>query len=43
MCEALNYYEPRMRSEFFLDGLRNKPMRVVLNASMVTSIPEACT
>ncbi|KAG3189469.1 hypothetical protein PC128_g11731 [Phytophthora cactorum] len=43
MCEALNYYEQRMRYEFFLDGLRNKQMRAVLNASMVTSIPEACT
>ncbi|KAG3207348.1 hypothetical protein PC128_g160 [Phytophthora cactorum] len=43
MCEALNYYEPRMRYELFLDGLRNKQMRAVLNASMVTSIPEACT
>ncbi|KAG2898328.1 hypothetical protein PC117_g22585 [Phytophthora cactorum] len=43
LCEALNYYEPRMRYEFFLDGLRNKQMRAVLNASMVTSIPEACT
>ncbi|KAG3245510.1 hypothetical protein PI124_g9765 [Phytophthora idaei] len=43
MCEVLNYYEPRMRYEFFLDGLRNKQMRAVLNASMVTSIPEACT
>ncbi|KAG4049566.1 hypothetical protein PC123_g15151 [Phytophthora cactorum] len=43
MCEALNYYEPRMRYEFFLDGLRNKQMRAVLNASMVTPIPEACT
>ncbi|KAG4039602.1 hypothetical protein PC123_g24850 [Phytophthora cactorum] len=42
MCEALNYYEPRMRYEFFLDGLRNKQMSAVLNASMVTSIPEAC-
>ncbi|KAG3003210.1 hypothetical protein PC121_g18098 [Phytophthora cactorum] len=43
MCEALNYYEPRMRYEFFLDGLRNKQMRAVLNASMITSIPKACT
>ncbi|KAG3110400.1 hypothetical protein PI124_g15797 [Phytophthora idaei] len=43
MFEARNYYEPRMRYEFFLDGLRNKQMRAVLNASMVTSIPEACT
>ncbi|ETN02841.1 hypothetical protein PPTG_15800 [Phytophthora nicotianae INRA-310] len=42
MCEALNYHEPRMRYEFFLDGLRNKQMKTVLNASMVTSIPEAC-
>ncbi|KAG3247523.1 hypothetical protein PI124_g7783 [Phytophthora idaei] len=42
MCEALNYYEPRMSSEFLLDGLRNKPTRAVLNARMVTSIPEAC-
>ncbi|KAG3085178.1 hypothetical protein PI124_g20858 [Phytophthora idaei] len=42
MCEALNYYEPRMRYEFFLDGMRNKQMRAVLNVSMVTSIHEAC-
>ncbi|ETK84626.1 hypothetical protein L915_10432 [Phytophthora nicotianae] len=42
MCEALNYHEPRMRYEFFLDGLWNKQMKAVLNASMVTSIPEAC-
>ncbi|KAG2977326.1 hypothetical protein PC121_g22372 [Phytophthora cactorum] len=42
MCEALNFYEPRMRYEFFLDGLRNKQMRAVFKASMVTSIPEAC-
>jgi len=41
MCEALNYNEPRMRFEFFLDGLRNKQMRAMLNSSMVTSIPEA--
>ncbi|KAG2898117.1 hypothetical protein PC119_g22283 [Phytophthora cactorum] len=26
MCEALNYYESRMRYEFFQDGLRNKKM-----------------
>ncbi|ETN22010.1 hypothetical protein PPTG_02069 [Phytophthora nicotianae INRA-310] len=38
MCEALNYHEPRMRYEFFLDGLWNKQMKAVLNASMVTSI-----
>ncbi|KAG3092338.1 hypothetical protein PI125_g17149 [Phytophthora idaei] len=43
MCEALNYYESRMRYEFFMDGLRSKQMRAVLNANMVTSIPEACT
>jgi len=42
MCDALNYNEPRMRFEFFLDGLRNKQMRAMLNSSMVTSIPEAC-
>ncbi|KAG2872248.1 hypothetical protein PC114_g26486 [Phytophthora cactorum] len=42
MCEALNYYDPRRRYEFFLDGLRNKQTRAVLNASMVTSIPEVC-
>jgi hypothetical protein len=42
MCEALNYNEPRMRFEFFLEGLRNKQMRAMLNSSMVTSIPEAC-
>jgi hypothetical protein len=42
MCDALNYYEPRMRFEFFMEGLRNKQMRVILNSSMVTSIPEAC-
>ncbi|ETP42524.1 hypothetical protein F442_10578, partial [Phytophthora nicotianae P10297] len=42
MCEALNYHEPRMRYEFFLDGLWKKQMKAVLNASMVTSIPEAC-
>ncbi|ETP33603.1 hypothetical protein F442_17878 [Phytophthora nicotianae P10297] len=42
MCEALNYHEPRMRYEFFLDGLRIKQMKAVLNTSMVTSIPEAC-
>ncbi|KAI9990479.1 hypothetical protein PInf_021481 [Phytophthora infestans] len=42
MCEALNYHEPRMQFEFFMDGLRNKQMRAVLNGSMVASIPEAC-
>ncbi|KAI9991958.1 hypothetical protein PInf_017338 [Phytophthora infestans] len=42
MCEALNYSEPRMQFEFFMDGLRNKQMRAVLNGSMVASIPEAC-
>ncbi|KAI9992911.1 hypothetical protein PInf_014853 [Phytophthora infestans] len=42
MCEALNYPEPRMQFEFFMDGLRNKQMRAVLNGSMVASIPEAC-
>ncbi|EGZ18958.1 hypothetical protein PHYSODRAFT_501060 [Phytophthora sojae] len=42
MYEALNYNEPRMQFEFFLDGLRNKQMKAMLNSSMVTSIPEAC-
>ncbi|KAG2912396.1 hypothetical protein PC115_g12320 [Phytophthora cactorum] len=43
MCEALSYYDPRMRYEFFLDGLSNKQIRAVPNASMVTLIREACT
>ncbi|KAG2875705.1 hypothetical protein PC114_g24583 [Phytophthora cactorum] len=38
MCVAIDYNEPRMRFEFFLDGLRNKQMRAMLNSS----IPEAC-
>ncbi|KAI9999232.1 hypothetical protein PInf_004052 [Phytophthora infestans] len=42
ICEALNYPEPRMQFEFFMDGLRNTQMRAVLNGSMVASIPEAC-
>jgi hypothetical protein len=42
MCDALNYYEPRMRFEFFMEGLRNKQLRAMLNSSMGTSIPEAC-
>ncbi|KAG3128209.1 hypothetical protein C6341_g24664 [Phytophthora cactorum] len=45
--DACAVVEPAQRllngTVFFLDGLRNKPMRAVLNASMVTSIPEACT
>ncbi|OWZ16734.1 hypothetical protein PHMEG_0009429 [Phytophthora megakarya] len=43
LCEALNYNEPRMQYEFFYDGIRNKKMRAVLNASMASSIEEACT
>eukprot|EP00644_Phytophthora_capsici_P016037 jgi/Phyca11/115505/e_gw1.28.477.1 len=43
MCDALNYHEPRMRFEFFLGGIRNKQLRAALNASMVTTIPEACS
>eukprot|EP00644_Phytophthora_capsici_P008768 jgi/Phyca11/131854/e_gw1.118.16.1 len=43
MCDALNYHEPRMRFEFFLGGIRNKQLRATLNASMVTTIPEACS
>ncbi|OWZ20289.1 hypothetical protein PHMEG_0005305 [Phytophthora megakarya] len=42
MCETLSYNEPRMRYEFFLNGLRNKQMKSMLNSSMVTSFPEAC-
>jgi hypothetical protein len=42
MYETLNYNEPSMRFEVFLDGLREKQMRAMLNSSMVTSIPEAC-
>ncbi|OWZ03594.1 LOW QUALITY PROTEIN: hypothetical protein PHMEG_00024645 [Phytophthora megakarya] len=43
MCEALNYFEPRMRFEFFTDSIRNKQMRAMLNASMATSIDDACS
>ncbi|OWY98036.1 hypothetical protein PHMEG_00031301 [Phytophthora megakarya] len=43
LCEALNYNEPRMQYEFFYDGIRNKKTRAVLNASMASSIEEACT
>ncbi|OWY93123.1 LOW QUALITY PROTEIN: hypothetical protein PHMEG_00037598 [Phytophthora megakarya] len=41
LCEALNYKEPRMQYEFFYDGIRNKKMRAVLNASMASSIEES--
>ena len=42
MCEALRYNEPRMRYEFFLEGIRNKQLRSMLNSSIVTTIAEAC-
>jgi hypothetical protein len=42
MCEALNYNEPRMRYEFFLEGVRNKQLKYMLNASIVTTIRGAC-
>ncbi|OWZ11918.1 hypothetical protein PHMEG_00014992 [Phytophthora megakarya] len=32
-----------MQYEFFYDGIRNKKMRAVINASMASSIEEACT
>ncbi|OWY94263.1 hypothetical protein PHMEG_00036058 [Phytophthora megakarya] len=43
LCEALNYNEPRMQYELFYDGIKIKKMRAVLNASMASSIEEACT
>ncbi|EGZ10452.1 hypothetical protein PHYSODRAFT_435929, partial [Phytophthora sojae] len=43
MCEALRYNGPRMRYEFFVEGLRNKQLRAMLNASVVSTIEEAGT
>ncbi|KAI9981484.1 hypothetical protein PInf_009237 [Phytophthora infestans] len=42
ICDALNFPEPRMRYEFFLEGIRNKQMRAVLNGNMIGSIEQAC-
>ncbi|KAI9981035.1 hypothetical protein PInf_010389 [Phytophthora infestans] len=42
ICDALNLPEPRMRYEFFLEGIRNKQMRAVLNGNMIGSIEQAC-
>jgi len=43
MCEALNYNELRMRCEFFLEGIRNNQLKSMLNATIVTTIRDACT
>ncbi|ETO60897.1 hypothetical protein F444_20971 [Phytophthora nicotianae P1976] len=40
--DALNYGDARMWYESFLGGIRNKPVRAMLNSSMVMLIEEAC-
>ncbi|KAI9992671.1 hypothetical protein PInf_014827 [Phytophthora infestans] len=42
ICDAFNMPDPRMRYEFFLEGIRNKQMRAVLNGNMIGSIEQAC-
>eukprot|EP00644_Phytophthora_capsici_P019568 jgi/Phyca11/133883/e_gw1.950.2.1 len=43
LCDEAQYFDPEMRYQYFLSGLRNRKWRNILDTSLVNSIPEAVT
>eukprot|EP00644_Phytophthora_capsici_P005895 jgi/Phyca11/98124/e_gw1.2.410.1 len=43
LCDEAQYFDPEMRYQYFLSGLRNRKWRSILDTSLVNSIPEAVT
>jgi len=41
LCDAAQYYDPEMRYQYFLSGLRNRQWRNTLDTSLVNSILQA--
>ncbi|GMF31417.1 unnamed protein product [Phytophthora fragariaefolia] len=41
LCDEAECFDPRMRYQYFLSGLRNREWKTVLSTAMVNSIPQA--
>jgi hypothetical protein len=41
LCDAAQCYDPQMRYQYFLSGLRNSEWKAALTTTMVTTIPQA--